>query len=80
VVITNTGPDELTITGLAALGGENPSEFVVSAPALPVTLSPDTKIVVSIRFAPRRGGARSAMLFIHDNGFRSPQSVSLNRT
>jgi len=79
VTIANNSADTVTINDVST-GGANSAEFLLSKPALPITLSAGSNITVSIQFSPAAAGARSATLVVSDTGFRGGQSISLTGT
>jgi alpha-tubulin suppressor-like RCC1 family protein len=79
VNITNRSLDDLTVSSLS-IGGTNPTDFIVSGPSLPVKVTKDESIAISVKFTPTARGARNAMLIVGDDGFKSPHIVSLKGT
>ncbi len=78
-LISNNGSGDLNISNIA-LTGSNPGDFVLTAPATPLTISSGSSAVVSVAFKPTLAGSRSASLSITDNVVGSPHSVALTGT
>lgn len=66
-VVTNTGTDPLTITGLA-LAGNSPTQYqMVSNPQLPLVLQPNQSATLQVRFRPTTAGMHNAQINITSN-------------
>ena len=76
--ITNTGSEDLHITGVG-LGGANSGDFAETSTCGSI-LPADGSCTVDITFTPTVKGHRHAKLLITDDGGGSPQSVPLTGT
>ncbi len=75
--VTNTGTQNLTITGVA-LGGTNASEFSIASDGCSGgMLTPNQNCIVGIRFSPILGGTRTAIASVTDNATGSPQTIAI---
>jgi hypothetical protein len=81
VTVTNNGPGTLSISTIG-ITGINAGDFpqTNNCPISPATLAVSSSCTVNLTFTPTASGARSASLFITDNGASSPQSTSLSGT
>jgi len=81
LVLSNTGNDPLTISGIA-LGGTNPSDFsITSAPALPITIAPNSsQVAVQITFKPTAIAPSSATLVVTGNMPGGTANIPLSGT
>jgi chitodextrinase len=79
VTLTNSGTAVLTIASIA-IGGANPTDFVIAAKTCGATLAPAASCTVNVAFRPTARNARSGTLSITDNAAGSPQSVALTGT
>jgi hypothetical protein len=79
VTITNTGNANLVISSVA-ITGANSGDFVFTASATPITVTPGGTTAIQVTFQPKAGGSRSATLSITDNASGSPQSIPLSGT
>jgi len=87
VTLTNIGADDLfltsnsiTITGGAAGDFSQTNNCPVSPAGLTPKLVPPQTCNINVTFTPTRTGTRKAVLTITDNGYKSPQKVSLTGT
>jgi len=74
VTLTNTGNDNLNITGIAPSG-----DFAASS-SCAATLAASASCTISVTFTPTTTGTRAGSLVIKDNAGDSPQSISLTGT
>lgn len=77
VTVTTTGNTTATITGIGITGG---SITVVSAPALPVVLTPNSSTSFSIQYAPTTGSRVTSLLSISFTEGTQPSVFSFNVT
>jgi hypothetical protein len=80
VTLENIGANDLSISQIT-IGGNDPGDFsetnkCPSTPIPPQTRSKST-CEIKVTFAPKQQGERDAVLTITDNGFESPQQVTL---
>jgi len=87
VTLTNIGADDLFLTSnsITITGGEagdfsQNNNCPVSPAALTPRLVPPQTCSINVTFTPTKKGARKAVLTITDNGYKSPQKVSLTGT
>ena len=66
VTITNTGGDDLRVTGVA-IGGVNNGSFVLGTNGCQAVVTPNDSCPVNVRFAPAKSGNRIANLIVHNN-------------
>ena len=78
ITVRNAGPTTLTITSIA-LAGTNPGDFTQTN-TCGSTLASGVSCTVSVRFAPKARGTRTASLRVTDSDSTSPQSVTLSGT
>lgn len=64
--LRNEGNAKLVIKSIEFSSGDA-NQFMLSRPALPVTLEPDKEIRISVSFTPRTGGKKTAVLKIKSN-------------
>ncbi len=84
LTIDNTGLDQLVIDSLE-IAGQHPDsivfEFTNELPELPITIAPDSSVLVKIGFSPIKAGTAGAEILITcDDPFRRHASVPLNGT
>lgn len=82
VTLTNIGADDLVLTSIAITGGAA-GDFAQTnnCPAtLTPKLVPPQTCTINVTFTPTRKGTRRAVLTFTDNGYKSPQKVSLTGT
>lgn len=75
ITVTNAGSAPLSVTG-ASLSGTAPGDFAVSSSGCAAPVAPGGSCALSVRFAPKATGARSATLTLSSNSTQAP-SVSL---
>ncbi len=76
--VTNTGSQNLTITGVG-LSGTNVGDFSIVADGCSGgVLTPNQNCVVGIRFSPTLGGTRTATASVTDNATGSPQTIGIS--
>lgn len=75
VVLTDAGPGNVTISGLAVTGGG----FTMTGGA-PATLTPNQSITVSLSFAPKAAGSAQGTLSVLSNAANSSMDISLTGT
>jgi beta-lactam-binding protein with PASTA domain len=76
--VTNTGSANLTITAVAST---NATEFPVYTDSCSgLTLTPGQNCLISVKFSPSLGGARTGTIKVTDNATGSPQSVAVTGT
>jgi len=68
VVITNARSNKVTLSGITTTG----SEFSVSGPAFPLTLSKGQSVALSVTFAPQSAGAAGGSLFVSGPALNIP--------
>jgi hypothetical protein len=78
VTVTNIGSQVVTFTSVA-LGGADPSDFVVND-LCGSSLAVGASCSVQVSFHPTKPGARAASLNITDSAVTSPQTVALSGT
>lgn len=83
VTLENIGANDLSISQIT-IGGNDPGDFsetntCPSAPIPPLAKS-KSACKIKVTFAPKQQGERDAVLTITDNGFESPQQVTLTGT
>jgi hypothetical protein len=78
LTITNSGPGQLTITGVS-LTGTNPGDFTQTNNCV-TTLAVNGSCTVTVNFKPTATGSRAAAVALTDNGNGSPQTASLTGT
>jgi hypothetical protein len=75
VTLSSTGSEPVTVTALSITG----TDFTLSGPSLPVTLTPGQNVVVNLAFAPSASGTMSGQLAISSNSAANPTaSISLS--
>ncbi len=79
LTLSNTGTGDLVISSLA-VSGANGADFVLTAPATPITISAGNSQQVTVKFTPLGVGARSGSLTVTSNATGGPQSVALTGT
>lgn len=75
LTISNPGTANLSVTQVAASAG-----FLVSTPALPLTVAPGKSATMTVSYAPTVAGAVSGLMTIVSNAPNSPLNVSLSGT
>jgi HYDIN/CFA65/VesB family protein len=76
--ISDTGSQDLTISGLA-ISGTNAADFTVASGQC-ATINAGTSCNVNISFRPSVAGNRSAVLTVTGNAANSPQTITLTGT
>jgi hypothetical protein len=79
VTVKNTGNGSLLITAFA-ITGTNATDFIMSAPSVPLSVLPNATATVSLIFRPRATGYRTASLTVTSNAPGSPHSATLTGT
>ena len=79
VTLTNTGTATLLITSIA-IGGTNAADFTQTGTTCGGSVNPGASCTVTVAFAPKARGTRSASLNFTDNAPNSPQAVPLTGT
>lgn len=74
LTVTNTGTVNSTVS---AITSDN-SDFLVSAPTLPVTLAPSKSFQASLTFKPAASGSVSGWISVYSNSLYSPNSVAVS--
>ena len=77
--LTNNGSAAITIKSVA-IGGTNPTDFLISAKTCGSSLTASASCTVTIRFKPTTTGVRKAILTISDTASNNPQSIALSGT
>jgi trimeric autotransporter adhesin len=80
--LTNTGEDDLIISSIQITGG-NAADFAQTnnCPGqLAPKLSPAQSCTIEVTFTPLKKGSLSAAVSVTDNGWKSPQKVTLTGT
>ena len=77
--LTNNGSAAITIKTVA-IGGANPTDFLISAKTCGSSLTASASCTVTIRFKPTTTGVRKATLTISDTASNNPQSIALSGT
>jgi hypothetical protein len=77
VTVWNQGSTPLDITQIYVLGNYKDFPETNNCPA---SLNADASCVIRVTFGPTQTGARSATLYVSDNGGGSPQTVPLSGT
>jgi len=75
VVLTDAGPGNVTVSGLAVTG----SGFTMTNGA-PATLTPNQSITVSLSFAPKAAGSAQGTLSVLSNAANSSMDIALTGT
>ena len=75
--IRNHGPGPLTITSISLACTPDP-EFLLTAPAVPLTLASGESTSLSVKFAPVSTGPQPACVAVIDNGFFTNPSIPQN--
>ena len=75
VQLSNTGGAALSVSSLS-VGGANPGDFILTAPAMPLQIAAGASASVSLVFKPAASGTRSAVLSVASNA--SSASVTLS--
>ncbi len=78
VTIKNKGTADLVITAISLTGGAS-GDFVLSTPALPLTITPGKSSPLSVAFKPTVAGSRQAAISITNNA-GAAQAVTLSGT
>jgi hypothetical protein len=76
VTVQNTDPTQTMIVGSVVVGGQEPSDFIVSSNLCTTLLTPGQTCTVGVEFSPTAPGSRIAQLIITGNGTNMP-AVSL---
>jgi hypothetical protein len=76
ISVTNSGTATLTVSSIAV----DNSAFVLSIPALPVSLSPAQSFQIRVTFKPSTASSASGWLSISSNTTNSPNSLALSGT
>lgn len=79
VRVKNDGSASVTISSVS-IGGNERKDFSETDNCASRSLAPGATCSINVTFAPTKTGARSATLFVDDNGGGSPQTVSLSGT
>ena len=75
VTLSSTGSEPVTVTAVSVTG----TDFTLSGPTLPVTLSPGQNVVLNIAFSPSASGAMSGQLTINsDSASNATATISLS--
>jgi|GEM_PF-807337 len=79
IVVTNSGTAALHISS-AAVGGNNPSDFITSASACVATLNAKATCNITVTFTPLAAGQRSETITLTDDASDSPQIINIGGT
>ncbi len=79
VTVSNLGNANLVVSAVS-ISGANAGDFAVSGTTLPLTLTPNAKLSLSVTFTPKAAGSRAATLNITQSGNSTPATVSLSGT
>jgi hypothetical protein len=79
ITIGNNGAGPLNISAIN-LAGQNPGDFTVTTPTLPVTVGAGSTITITTNFKPTADGARTAVIQVVSNNDSSPNAFTLNGT
>ncbi|KAA1421789.1 choice-of-anchor D domain-containing protein [Nocardioides humilatus] len=74
---TNTGPVPVAVSSVQ-LGGESPSQFVLSANTCPANLPANNACSVTVAFSPTSPGSKNATLTFNSNAYGGPHVVGLS--
>jgi hypothetical protein len=78
VQLTNTGTAALSITNIS-VNGNDPKDFPQTN-TCPLSLDAGASCIITVTFAPKKTGTRSASVNITDTGGGSPQTIPLTGT
>ncbi|MFT5142239.1 MAG: hypothetical protein ACI84D_000850, partial [Thalassolituus oleivorans] len=77
--LENTGTAPLVISSFA-VGGNQASDFVITAGGAPITLAVGQQLALSVEFTPGASGVRSATLTVTSNDAAGPLTLPLSGT
>src|SRR6185369_8156592 len=79
ITIGNSGNGALNISSIT-LVGQNPGDFTISTPTLPLTINPGSSIPITATFKPTADGPRAAVISIASNNDGTPHAFNLTGT